>query len=114
HLFPPSTLLSLYWSFPLPAPHSFPTRRSSDLLGTARSVAGHAGRGARRRRHRTRRRTRIAGGRDRCDRTDAAYPRRVGGHREGRDRKSTRLNSSHVKISYAVFCLKKKIPHTMQ
>src|SRR5690606_41631354 len=32
------------------------------------------------------------------------------GHRPGRleDRKSTRLNSSHVKISYAVFCLKKK------
>src|SRR5690606_41594317 len=28
------------------------------------------------------------------------------GHEE--DRKSTRLNSSHVKISYAVFCLKKK------
>src|SRR5215475_15707881 len=26
----------------------------------------------------------------------------------GPDRKSTRLNSSHVKISYAVFCLKKK------
>src|SRR5690606_41442535 len=26
--------------------------------------------------------------------------------REDRDRKSTRLNSSHVKISYAVFCLK--------
>src|SRR5207302_6346693 len=26
----------------------------------------------------------------------------------GRDRKSTRLNSSHVKISYAAFCLKKK------
>src|SRR5690606_40265962 len=25
----------------------------------------------------------------------------------GQDRKSTRLNSSHVKISYAVFCLKK-------
>src|SRR5690606_39627504 len=25
----------------------------------------------------------------------------------GKDRKSTRLNSSHVKISYAVFCLKK-------
>src|SRR5690606_41980133 len=25
-----------------------------------------------------------------------------------KDRKSTRLNSSHVKISYAVFCLKKK------
>src|SRR5690606_39706835 len=30
---------------------------------------------------------------------------------ESRDRKSTRLNSSHVKISYAVFCLKKKIRH---
>src|SRR5690606_41136335 len=27
---------------------------------------------------------------------------------EAADRKSTRLNSSHVKISYAVFCLKKK------
>src|SRR5947209_15073657 len=32
--------------------------------------------------------------------------RRVG---EGRDRKSTRLNSSHANISYAVFCLKKKM-----
>src|SRR6266511_3042763 len=30
------------------------------------------------------------------------------GRRLPRDRKSTRLNSSHVKISYAVFCLKKK------
>src|SRR3712207_8611888 len=28
-----------------------------------------------------------------------------------RDRKSTRLNSSHANISYAVFCLKKKIIH---
>src|SRR5258708_22318368 len=28
----------------------------------------------------------------------------------GRDRKSTRLNSSHQIISYAVFCLKKKTP----
>src|SRR5690606_2179763 len=28
--------------------------------------------------------------------------------KEKKDRKSTRLNSSHVKISYAVFCLKKK------
>src|SRR5690349_23670261 len=27
------------------------------------------------------------------------------------DRKSTRLNSSHVEISYAVFCLKKKNKH---
>src|SRR5256885_4394501 len=30
------------------------------------------------------------------------------GIRQGRDRKSTRLNSSHLVISYAVFCLKKK------
>src|SRR5258708_11037705 len=30
--------------------------------------------------------------------------------RSERDRKSTRLNSSHQIISYAVFCLKKKIP----
>src|SRR5947209_13593458 len=42
--------------------------------------------------------------------------RRVRGHdvgllhtpRPGQDRKSTRLNSSHANISYAVFCLKKK------
>src|SRR5690606_41420097 len=32
----------------------------------------------------------------------------LGGLGSTRDRKSTRLNSSHVKISYAVFCLKKK------
>src|SRR5438132_6958070 len=30
------------------------------------------------------------------------------GRRDHRDRKSTRLNSSHTVISYAVFCLKKK------
>src|SRR5207249_10055990 len=30
------------------------------------------------------------------------------GEPQGLDRKSTRLNSSHVSISYAVFCLKKK------
>src|SRR6266576_4251016 len=29
-------------------------------------------------------------------------------HRRPRDRKSTRLNSSHVEMSYAVFCVKKK------
>src|SRR3712207_7283693 len=32
----------------------------------------------------------------------------AGGGRADRDRKSTRLNSSHANISYAVFCLKKK------
>src|SRR5258705_8064046 len=35
--------------------------------------------------------------------------RSVHGPAPGRDRKSTRLNSSHLGISYAVFCLKKKI-----
>src|SRR5947207_7062922 len=35
----------------------------------------------------------------------------VGDHRPRRDRKSTRLNSSHTVISYAVFCLKKKKIH---
>src|SRR3712207_7328239 len=32
---------------------------------------------------------------------------------EAGDRKSTRLNSSHANISYAVFCLKKKTIHTL-
>src|SRR5690606_39766892 len=53
--------------------------------------------------------------------TDAAAAREIGRQTIGfylrlrnyvnnwkQDRKSTRLNSSHVKISYAVFCLKKK------
>src|SRR2546422_6389327 len=34
------------------------------------------------------------------------------GHRSQQDRKSTRLNSSHGYISYAVFCLKKKKKRT--
>src|SRR5436305_12019050 len=38
---------------------------------------------------------------------------RAGALRE-QDRKSTRLNSSHVRISYAVFCLKKKKKKTKQ
>src|SRR5690606_41443242 len=39
----------------------------------------------------------------------ASVARQDGTRRMARsDRKSTRLNSSHVKISYAVFCLKKK------
>src|SRR3712207_8365671 len=36
---------------------------------------------------------------------------RRGTRRVRRDRKSTRLNSSHANISYAVFCLKKKKNH---
>src|SRR5689334_23632186 len=61
--------------------HSFPTRRSSDLCRArgALSVAG-----------------------DECLRSFRCRALRI-------DRKSTRLNSSHSSISYAVFCLKKKI-----
>src|ERR1039458_10565842 len=38
----------------------------------------------------------------------SALRQRTGGGVRGLDRKSTRLNSSHLGISYAVFCLKKK------
>src|SRR5690242_20883416 len=50
---------------------------------------------------------------DRHGQRDALHPARGGSYpvaawRTARDRKSTRLNSSHMSISYAVFCLKKK------
>src|SRR5256885_12536583 len=56
-----------------------------------------------------------AGGEHRGGRRDGDDPRdhrdaEVPGWRLGEDRKSTRLNSSHLVISYAVFCLKKKEP----
>src|SRR5690606_40691455 len=54
-------------------------------------------------RHAGRARTRHVRG----DLADHRSPDRTGDGGQG-DRKSTRLNSSHVKISYAVFCLKKK------
>src|SRR3712207_7951059 len=45
-------------------------------------------------------------------RLDARHlPQREVDHPLDRDRKSTRLNSSHANISYAVFCLKKKNLH---
>src|SRR5437868_10476041 len=45
-------------------------------------------------------------------RSPALHDERAGAAPDGRaDRKSTRLNSSHVSISYAVFCLKKKSEH---
>src|SRR5206468_12874630 len=44
------------------------------------------------------------GNRERSFRIRAGHPTSL----DGRDRKSTRLNSSHDQISYAVFCLKKK------
>src|SRR5690242_21620277 len=42
------------------------------------------------------------------DRRRSVEPDRAAGRPRGADRKSTRLNSSHMSISYAVFCLKKK------
>src|SRR5205807_7311396 len=64
--------------------------------------------GRRRRAHRRRHRGgRLRGARAALDSTRAA--RGPGRGRDGAtDRKSTRLNSSHLVISYAVFCLKKK------
>src|SRR5688572_32757050 len=50
-------------------------------------------------------------GRNGADLTDRHVAHRVRHHvdpQTRRDRKSTRLNSSHSQISYAVFCLKKK------
>src|SRR3712207_8479839 len=46
---------------------------------------------------------------DDLDRRVERNPLRI----RARDRKSTRLNSSHANISYAVFCLKKKNQHTL-
>src|SRR5438477_12348053 len=82
--------------------HSFPTRRSSDLLGH--------GRGGRMKIERD---TAVVTAGVRHGRTLGSpvavqIENRDHANWEGRDRKSTRLNSSHMSISYAVFCLKKK------
>src|SRR5690606_41009118 len=91
----------------LPDLHSFPTRRSSDLFAGAGDLAAQVNtlyqqwRQVRQRLE------------DRESRAEELEARRVLlqfqlEELETLDRKSTRLNSSHVKISYAVFCLKKK------
>src|SRR5262245_64713998 len=50
-----------------------------------------------------------------CARTPMIWPAQAPPARSARrDRKSTRLNSSHLGISYAVFCLKKKNKNTEQ
>src|SRR5699024_12559421 len=76
--------------------HSFPTRRSSDLPSRDVGSPPKSGRPF----------TLVGLG------IGFRFRVRLGEHRlsdpVGRDRKSTRLNSSHVSISYAVFCLKKK------
>src|SRR5690348_18053877 len=74
----------------------FPTRRSSDLLQTPQTQPA----GAPAPHYRGGRGGRCGRRRDRHGRRDSAV--------QAQDRKSTRLNSSHPSISYAVFCLKKK------
>src|SRR3712207_8103503 len=74
--------------YPLSLPDSLPIYRAAG--GARRLRAGPAGR--------------LGGGAGGGPRAPAA----AGG---GEDRKSTRLNSSHANISYAVFCLKKKNNH---
>src|SRR5690606_41408379 len=88
--------------------HSFPTRRSSDLR--RRQVA----RGADLRQHEqalaqlaSQRLPRLVPEVG-ADLELALADLRRACDVDDQDRKSTRLNSSHVKISYAVFCLKKK------
>src|SRR3712207_7696144 len=48
------------------------------------------------------------GDESRCQRRNKTRRRSLSFCTQGLDRKSTRLNSSHANISYAVFCLKKK------
>src|SRR5437899_6315635 len=82
--------------------HSFPTRRSSDL---AASEAGDVTQTrAGQPRHPLFGRAQKRSGPAQMTRHVVAHP-----YVYHRDRKSTRLNSSHLGISYAVFCLKKKI-----
>src|SRR5437867_6827024 len=93
-----SSIISLHCSPPRRHLHSFPTRRSSDLercvraanlLCMKRQDKGHQ---------------RFAA--EVKDLSRRGTSKETENHRT--DRKSTRLNSSHRTISYAVFCLKKK------
>src|SRR5207249_10834287 len=99
-----SSLFSFYCSPAHRALPSFPTRRSSDLR------VGAAGARLGRRRLDPHPRQLLRARRSQADFWARAHVPRGGRQRIGRprDRKSTRLNSSHVSISYAVFCLKKK------
>src|SRR2546421_8001245 len=74
----------------------FPSRPSSDLGLTLRPPQRHFSRSVVPQARRAEPRPRLT----QCSRKTRASPQR--------DRKSTRLNSSHDQISYAVFCLKKK------
>src|SRR5690606_39955044 len=92
--------------------HSFPTRRSSDLCTGGNRRGAHPGR---RRSPASTRREGLRGPWSRGIPTKRQpSQRRAARGRRRRDRKSTRLNSSHVEISYAVFCLKKKNVNVLQ
>src|SRR5690606_41596372 len=99
----PLPLSSLHPSAPPPDLHSFPTRRSSDLAPASRTASSPTPQPAR---------TPSSCAPMPCSPTAicaCSKPTRGGCTSVPvSDRKSTRLNSSHVKISYAVFCLKKK------
>src|SRR5690606_40928103 len=89
--------------------HSSPTRRSSDLylIGTSSLCDVHRSGTPR---HGRRWPSPMPPQHDRDTSVPSPRGRPKPRRRTGAlsDRKSTRLNSSHVKISYAVFCLKKK------
>src|SRR5690349_23798818 len=89
----------------LPDPDSFPTRRSSDLVTVARVSAPRRGAFALLAPRLPPKKVSKMSLKSKPPKgLPPAYDRF--GH--AGDRKSTRLNSSHVEISYAVFCLKKK------
>src|SRR5207248_8958428 len=91
-----------------PAPHSFPTRRSSDLRPRMGERSASIGPGTLRRRVVDGLRLTFLDPMQRA----LTIPRAMLDFFDAyslSDRKSTRLNSSHRTISYAVFCLKKKI-----
>src|SRR5207249_7208087 len=108
----PHTLhtLSLYCHGAHPDPHSFPTRRSSDLVKQAKHSMDKAVEAVKREFStvRTGKATTSLLDLVRVDAYGSEMPQASTRTRSSRDRKSTRLNSSHVSISYAVFCLKKK------
>src|SRR5207302_10793033 len=90
--------------------HSFPTRRSSDLLLSSRERGDPYTRAPQSTTGESHNRApAVMGPRVRGDDTEGVCVSLDRGEVElPTDRKSTRLNSSHVKISYAVFCLKQK------
>src|SRR5205807_2968194 len=92
--------------------HSFPTRRSSDLIPDCTPATKACPRDydaiSRRRKRQPGEASRIAGRRDSRGLPNRETAVRSPDRWRRTDRKSTRLNSSHLVTSYAVFCLKKK------